>query len=61
MAHLIELCTLVYPQKFGQADSRPVPDYIKLLIAHNKAKKTAKGGAGLFDGEAIEGRAEMTI
>ncbi len=58
VAHLIELCTLVYPQKYGQPDSRPVPDYIKRLIAHHKAQKKAKGGAGLFDGEATEGRAD---
>ena len=52
VAHLIELCTLVYPQKYGQPDSRPVPDYIKQLIAQNKAKKKAKKGKGLFeDGE----------
>ncbi|MGD0897112.1 MAG: DUF1156 domain-containing protein [Thermoguttaceae bacterium] len=45
VAHLIELCTLVYPQKFGHPDSRPVPDYIKRLVAHNrvKKKKTGKG------------------
>ena len=43
VAHLIELCTLVYPQKCGQPYSRPVPDYIKLLIAHNKAKKNGQG------------------
>jgi adenine-specific DNA methylase len=43
VAHLIELCTLVYPQKFGQPDSRLVPDYIKRLIAHNRVKKKAKG------------------
>jgi putative DNA methylase len=48
VAHLIELCTLVYPQKHGQPDSRPVPEYIKRLIAHNKTKKD-KQGAGLFD------------
>src|SRR5262249_47427292 len=41
VAHLIELCTLVYPQKYGQCNSRPVPDYIKRLIAHNKAQRTA--------------------
>ena len=51
VAHLIELCTLVYPQKYGQPDSRPVPEYVKRLIAHNKAKRKAKGGAGLFDGQ----------
>jgi len=47
VAHLIELCTLVYPQKYGQPDSRPVPDYIKRLITHNRGKK--KGGTPLFD------------
>jgi adenine-specific DNA methylase len=51
VAHLIELCTLVYPQKYGQPNSRPVPDYIQRLIAHNKAKKKAKGGAGLFESQ----------
>ena len=45
VAHLIELCTLVYPQKYGQPDSRPVPDYIQRLIAHNRAKKQAKAGS----------------
>ena len=50
VAHLIELCTLVYPQKYGQPNSRPVPDYIKRLIVHNKAKKRVKGEQGLFDG-----------
>ena len=48
VAHLIELCTLVYPQKYGQPDSRPVPDYIK----RSRGKKTTrkdKDGAGLFD------------
>jgi putative DNA methylase len=58
VAHLIELCTLVYPQKYGQPDSRPVPDYINRLITYNKAKTKAKGGAGLFDGEATEGRSD---
>jgi putative DNA methylase len=43
VAHLIELCTIVYPQEFGQPDSRPVPDYIKRLISKNRAKKKAKG------------------
>lgn len=49
VAHLIQLCTLVYPQKYGQPDSRPVPDYIKRLIAHNRATKKAKSEQGLFD------------
>jgi adenine-specific DNA methylase len=53
VAHLIELCTLVYPQRYGQPDSRPVPDYIKRLVALNKAKKKTKTGKGLFeDGES---------
>jgi adenine-specific DNA methylase len=51
VAHLIELCTLVYPQKYGQIDCRPVPDYIKRLIAHNRAKRKAKGETDLFDTE----------
>ena len=49
VAHLIELCTLVYPQKYGQPDSRPVPDYIQRLIAHNRTNKKTKGEAGLFE------------
>ena len=56
VAHLIELCTLVYPQKFGQPDSRPVPDYIKRLIVHDRAKKKRKGeGRPLLDGEEPQG------
>jgi len=44
VAHLIELCTLVYPQKYGQPNSRPTPDYIeKLQAAHE-----GKDGGGLF-------------
>jgi adenine-specific DNA methylase len=38
VAHLIELCTLVYPQEYGQPDSRPVPDYIHRLIQRRRAK-----------------------
>jgi hypothetical protein len=45
VAHLIELCTLVYPQKHGRSESRPVPEYIKRLVALNQAKKKAKGQA----------------
>ena len=48
VAHLIELCTLVYPQKYGQPDSRPVPDYIKRLVAHNRAKKKGKRKTSAF-------------
>lgn len=58
VAHLIELCTLVYPQKYGRPDNRPVPDYIKRLIARHKTKNKAKGGAGLFDAEATESLAD---
>jgi putative DNA methylase len=54
VAHLIELCTLVYPQKYGQPDNRPVPDYIKRLIAHNRNKRKAKGEKGLFDADEAE-------
>jgi adenine-specific DNA methylase len=49
VAHLIELCTLVYPQKYGQPDSRPVPDYVKRLIVYNRAVKKSKGGPTLFE------------
>jgi adenine-specific DNA methylase len=62
VAHLIELCTLVYPEKYGQPNSRPVPDYIKKLISHNKAKKKAKGqdSADLFtEGHALLGEDEI--
>ncbi len=44
VAHLIELCTLVYPQKYGQPNSRPTPDYIKNLEAAHEGKD----GDGLF-------------
>jgi putative DNA methylase len=51
VAHLIELCTLVYPQKYGQPESRPVPEYIKRLSAHRKAMKRTMGqeSASMFD------------
>ena len=39
VAYLIELCTLVYPQKYGQPDSRPVPEYIKRLIAQTSRRR----------------------
>ncbi|MBI2806088.1 MAG: DUF1156 domain-containing protein [Planctomycetes bacterium] len=57
VAHLIQLCTLVYPQKYGKANSRPLPAYIKRLIAHNKAQRRAKGqeAANLFgEGDSVE-------
>ncbi len=49
VAYLIELATLVYPQKYGQPDSRPIPDYIKRLVAHNRASRKKKGEGDLFD------------
>ncbi|HVC92703.1 MAG TPA: DUF1156 domain-containing protein, partial [Pirellulales bacterium] len=53
VAYLIELCTLVYPQKYGHSDMRPVPAYVKRLIACNRDKKKAKDGGSLFDGGAV--------
>ena len=49
VAHLIELCTLVYPQKYGQPDSRPVPDYIKRLVAHNRAQRNGNDSTPLLE------------
>ena len=49
VAHLIELCTLVYPQKYGHPGSRTVPDYIRRLIDYNKSKNEKKKGRSLFD------------
>jgi putative DNA methylase len=43
VAHLIQLCTLVYPQKYGQPNSRPVPEYIKRTVSRNKAKRRGAG------------------
>jgi putative DNA methylase len=51
VAHLIELCTLVYPQKYGITlpKDKDIPDYIKNLIAHNKAKRKSISPPTLFD------------
>jgi putative DNA methylase len=49
VAHLIQLCTLVYPQKFGQRGSRPLPDHIRELISANAGGHGADG-TGLFAG-----------
>ncbi len=54
VAHLIELCTLVYPQKFGQPSSRAVPQYITQLIAHNR-KKDLEEGRPLFNANKSKG------
>lgn len=48
VAHLLQLCTLVYPQKYGQPDSRPVPSYIQRLAVRQRAKQKSKHGARLF-------------
>lgn len=51
VAHLIQLCTLVYPQKYGKplSPDKDIPNYIKMLIAHNKAKGKGKSSPSLFD------------
>ena len=49
VAHLIELCTLVYPQKYGQPDSRPVPDYITRHVSHNGRTRDNSKRASLFE------------
>jgi len=50
VAHLIELCTLVYPQKYGQPDSRSVPNYIKKLASRIGGKtRRRKGQVSFFD------------
>src|SRR6266496_6480941 len=63
VAHLIELCTLVYPQKYGKPSSRTVPGYIKRLVAHNKAKRKAKGqeSGDLFAESDEVGGSDATI
>ena len=49
VAHLIELATLTYPQKFGQPNGRPVPSYISQLENRPSSNKSAKGGVTLFN------------
>jgi hypothetical protein len=61
VAHLIELCTLVYPQKYGQPDSRPVPDYINRTVGRSTTKKRGKGAPTLFDGANAVSTAEDEI
>ncbi len=48
VAHLIELCTLVYPQKYGQPTGLPAPDYIKRVVARNRLQKERGVGGTLF-------------
>jgi len=55
VAHLIQLCTLVYPQKFGRplpADA-PVPDYIQEKPELFVDKKSKGKGKGLFGDDAV--------
>ena len=59
VAHLIQLCTLVYPQKYAKPDSRPVPDYIKQLVNHHRSKRIAKHEAELFDNSNEANTAEF--
>lgn len=49
VAHLIELCTLVYPQKYGQPGSRSVPEYIKTLPRIRTSKRKGIQERSLFD------------
>jgi adenine-specific DNA methylase/REP element-mobilizing transposase RayT len=59
VAHLIELCTLVYPQKFGRPlpKDAPLPPYIERLIAHNKARgRTGADEHPLFEQPPAGGR-----
>jgi adenine-specific DNA methylase len=59
VAHLIELCTVSYPQEYGRPNSRPVPEYIKQLDASRK-QGGAKGQATLFDAASDESAPDDT-
>ena len=48
VAHLIELCTLEYPQKYGKPDSRSLPHYIHRLINQEKPSKLSPRDQSLF-------------
>src|SRR5690606_28440993 len=49
VAHMIERCTLVYPQKYGQPKSRSVPAYINLLVKGNRKRRKSQGETDLFE------------
>jgi putative DNA methylase len=50
IAHLIELCTLVYPQRYGVPSlDTSIPQYIAEQIRHNR-RHTATASASLFEG-----------
>ena len=63
VAHIIQKATLEFPQKFGQPNSRPVPEYIfekdrqvkasgvGKVSTKNKGKATQQGGLGLGSSE----------
>ncbi|ULH14475.1 DUF1156 domain-containing protein [Deinococcus sp. KNUC1210] len=63
VAHIIQKATLEFPQKFGQPNSRPVPEYIfekdrqaqassvGKVSAKNKGKATQQGGLGISSSE----------
>ncbi len=48
VAVLILKCTVEYPQKYGQPDSRPVPDYIQEM---DRREAEGKGQQRLTDGD----------
>ena len=49
VAHLIELCMLVYFQKYCRPNVRLAPEYIKRLELHRRTKRKSKGTATFFD------------
>jgi adenine-specific DNA methylase len=60
VAHLIQLCTLVYPQKFGQPmpDDAPVPKYVKDAaekgwLGEGSTKKEQKQMESLFGDDSL--------
>lgn len=57
VAHLIELCTLVYPQKFGQPGSRKPPAYITSHTSRRRKLKGKEAGT-LFERDTIQDAAE---
>lgn len=52
VAHLIELCALVYPQRYGRPNSIPVPSYISRLAAQTHSAKRLKGERHLFGADS---------
>ena len=56
VAHLIQLCTLVYPQKFGKPlpPDAPVPGYIRENAELFVGKKSKANGKDLFGDDAVD-------